>query len=73
MSDNTNRGTIGKNTRKSKDTDADIAGQINVDGKEYWINGWQKKNSQDGSTFYSLSVKPKQPRRQDSDDSDQPF
>lgn len=53
--------------------DADIAGQINVDGKEYWINGWQKKNGQDGSTFYSLSVKPKQPRRQDSDDSDQPF
>lgn len=72
MSDNNNRGTIGKNTRKSKDTDADITGQINVDGTDYWINGWQKKNGQDGSTFYSLSVKPKQARRHGGDD-DQPF
>jgi hypothetical protein len=65
MTDNTNRGTLGKNARKSKDTDADITGSLNVDGKDYWINGWQKKNSQDGSTFYSLSVKPKQARSDD--------
>jgi len=62
MSDNTNRGTIAKNTRKTEDKHPDIAGQINVDGKDYWINGWLKKNSQDGSTFYSLSVKPKEAR-----------
>lgn len=54
-----NRGTIGKNTRKTEDKHPDIAGTINVEGAEYWINGWQKKNSQDGTTFYSLSVKPK--------------
>lgn len=63
MSDNTNRGTIAKNTRKTEDKHPDIAGTINVDGKDYWINGWQKKNSQDGSTFYSLSVKPKEARQ----------
>lgn len=73
MNDQTNRGTIGKNTRKSKDTDADISGQINVDGKDYWINGWQKKNGQDGSTFYSLSVKPKTGGTTRRDDSDSPF
>lgn len=61
--DNTNKGTIGKNKRKEQDSHPDIAGQINVDGVEYWLNGWQKKNSQTGELFYSLSVKPKQPRQ----------
>ena len=60
MSNELNRGTIAKNTRKTDEKHPDIAGTINVDGKDYWINGWQKKNSQDGSTFYSLSVKPKE-------------
>lgn len=62
--DNTNRGTIAKNTRKSKDTDADIAGQLNVNGQEFWINGWLKKNSKDGSSFYSLAVKEKQAKQE---------
>lgn len=61
--DNTNRGIIGKNPRKEKDTDADLSGHINVDGKEFWLNGWRKTSSKDGSTFYSLSVKPKEARQ----------
>jgi hypothetical protein len=61
--DNRNRGTIAKNTRKSKDTDADITGQLNVNGQDFWINGWLKKNSRDGSTFYSLAVKEKQSKK----------
>lgn len=60
--DNTNRGTLAKNTRKTEDSHPDIAGQINVDGVDYWLNGWAKKNSKDGSSFYSLTVKPKQDR-----------
>lgn len=62
--DNTNKGTIAKNTRKTQDNHPDITGSINVDGVDYWINGWLKKNSQDGSTFYSLSVKPKEARQE---------
>jgi len=62
--DNTNRGTIAKNNRKEQDTHPDIAGSINVAGVDYWINGWLKTNSQDGSKFYSLTVKPKQERAQ---------
>lgn len=58
--DNRNRGTIAKNTRKTEDNHPDIAGQINVDGRDYWLNGWHKTNSKDGSSFYSLTVKPKQ-------------
>jgi hypothetical protein len=57
--DNTNKGTIAKNNRKEADNHPDIAGQINVAGVDYWINGWLKTNSQDGTKFYSLSVKPK--------------
>lgn len=60
--DNTNKGTIAKNARKETDTHPDIAGSINVEGKDFWINGWLRKNSRDGSSFYSLTVKPKQER-----------
>lgn len=60
MSNELNRGTIAKNTRKTADTHPDIAGTINVDGKDYYINGWLKTNGSDGSKFYSLSVKPKE-------------
>jgi len=59
---NTNKGTIAKNDRKEQDSHPDITGSINVDGKDYWINGWQKTNGKDGSKFYSLSVKPKEAR-----------
>ena len=60
--DNTNKGIISKNDRKTEDSHPDIAGSINVDGKEYWLNGWKKTRNSDGSPFYSLAVKPKQER-----------
>lgn len=66
--DNTNRGTIAKNTRKTEDSHPDIAGTINVNGVDFWLNGWAKKNSKDGSSFYSLTVKPKQARQVDDGD-----
>lgn len=60
--DQTNKGTLAKNARKTDDKHPDITGSLNVDGTDYWINGWQKTNSKDGSKFYSLSVKPKDAR-----------
>lgn len=63
--DNTNSGVISKNDRKRDDKDADIAGYINVDGKDYWLNGWLRTKKSDGSKFYSLKVKPKQQRAQE--------
>lgn len=60
--DNTNKGIISKNERKETDSHPDIAGSINVDGKEYWLNGWKKTRSSDGAPFYSLAIKPKQER-----------
>jgi hypothetical protein len=57
--DGTNRGVISKNTRKELDTHPDIKGQINIDGVEFWIDGWAKQRNDGSGSFYSLSVKPK--------------
>jgi hypothetical protein len=58
--DNTNRGVLFRNSRKEKDTHADYRGHVNVGGVEYWLDGWIKESSKDGSQFMSLSIKPKQ-------------
>ena len=56
--DNTNRGTLGKNKRREKDTHPEYTGKLNVDGREYWLSGWVKESN--GEKFFSLSVKPKE-------------
>ena len=57
--DNTNKGLLGKNTQKTKETHPEYKGYINVEGKEYWLSGWVKTNNKDGSKFFSLAVTPK--------------
>ena len=41
--DNTNRGSIWKNDKKEKDTHPDFRGSLNVEGKEYWVSAWKRK------------------------------
>lgn len=58
--DNTNRGVLFVNDKKEPgDKKPDRTGSLNVDGVEYFIDGWIRK-SQAGATFLSLSVKLKQ-------------
>ena len=79
--DNTNKGILGKNRDKSKETHPEYKGQINVAGVEYWLRAWVKTNTKDNSKFFSLSLTPKDrdvqtPTRRDpppEDDSDIPF
>lgn len=59
--DNTNRGALFKNDDKQSDKHADYRGQINIDGKEFWLDAWLK-TSKAGKKFMSLSVKPKMAR-----------
>jgi hypothetical protein len=68
--DNTNKGTLFKNDNVKKETDPVYKGQINVGGKEYWLNAWLKESKKDGKKFFSLSISPKdrdvnQPTRRD--------
>ena len=80
--DNTNRGSLFKNTKKEEDRHPDYNGSINVEGTEYWLNAWIKESKKDGTKFFSLSVKEKQdsPRQSSAptrkskvDDLDLPF
>lgn len=62
--DNTNRGALFKNDRKESDSHPDLSGNINIDGKEYWLSGWYKKTETGAFKVLSLSVKPKEQRQQ---------
>jgi uncharacterized protein (DUF736 family) len=59
--DDTNKGAFFRNEEKMDANHPDYNGSINVEGKEYWLNGWIKM-SKAGKKFMSLSVKPKQPK-----------
>ena len=60
--DSTNSGALFTNSRKEKDTHPDFKGTINVEGVDYWISGWKKKDRND-NTYMSLSVRPKEQRQ----------
>ena len=38
-----NRGSIWGNKRKTKDTHPDFTGTMNVEGREYFVDGWKRK------------------------------
>ena len=56
-----NSGTLGKNTRREKETHPTHAGQCQIDGKRYWISAWVK-DGRDGNRFFSLAFKPMEQR-----------
>lgn len=65
--DNNNRGSIWKNEKKDKDTHPDFTGSLNVDGVEYWVSAWKRKDgASPKAPALSFSIKPKdeQPQRQ---------
>ena len=58
--DNTNRGSVWKNDRKNEDWQADFTGSINVDGKDYWLECWKRKEgAKENAPLLSFRVKPK--------------
>lgn len=61
--DNTNRWTLNKNDRKEKDTHPDYKGSLNVDGVDYWLDGWIKDGA--NGKFISGSLKAKDTRNGD--------
>ncbi len=37
-----NTGALWINKKKEKDTHPDLSGNINIDGVDYWLSGWNK-------------------------------
>lgn len=65
--DNTNRGAIWKNDDKREDNHPDFKGSINVDGREYWVSAWKRKEGAAAKApALSFSVKPKEAQPQQS-------
>lgn len=56
--DNTNTGTLFVNERKTDEKHPDRTGSINIEGVEYYLDGWLRK-SKDGKPFLSVRVKRK--------------
>jgi len=56
--DDTNRGAIFKNDKKTAENHPDYKGSLNVGGVEYWQSLWLKKDK-NGKTYMSQSVTPK--------------
>lgn len=58
--DNTNRGSIWKNDKKAKDTHPDFTGSLNVNGVEFWVSAWKRKDGAAAKApALSFSIKPK--------------
>lgn len=63
--DNTNRGALWRNDdmREGK-KDPEFRGSINVDGVDYWVNGWKRKpGANPKAPALSLSVSRKDQNR----------
>jgi uncharacterized protein (DUF736 family) len=54
--DDSNRGVLFPNTRKTTDRHPDLTGRINIGGVEYWLSGWYKTSNRTGQEFLSLSL-----------------
>jgi hypothetical protein len=62
--DNDMSGALFKNDRKEKPSHADYRGDVTIDGRKYWLNGWIKE-TKEGKKYLSLSVKPVEQRTDD--------
>lgn len=61
--DNTNRGAVWRNDKKTTENHPDFTGSINVDGKDYWLSGWQKKPTDSAKSpivKFAVTLKEKQ-------------
>jgi hypothetical protein len=58
---NENRGSIWKNDKKETDKHPDFTGSLNVDGREYWVSAWKRKEGANPKApALSFTVKPKE-------------
>lgn len=58
--DNTNRGILSRNDKRTEDRHPEYTGSLNVDGVEYRLSAWVKERKDGSGKFFSLSVKRKE-------------
>lgn len=57
---NENRGAIWKNPKKTTDKHPDFTGSLNVDGVEFWVSAWKRKEgASEKSPALSFQIQPK--------------
>lgn len=62
---NENRGSIWKNEKKETDKHPDFTGSLNVDGREYWVSAWKRKEGANPKApALTFTVKPKDEQQQ---------
>ena len=64
--DNTNRGQVWPNKDKQSDTHPDFKGSVNVEGVDYWVSAWKRKegaNPKAPSLSFSIQQKESQEPR----------
>lgn len=58
--DNTNRGSIWKNEKKETEKHPDFTGSLNVEGTDYWVSAWKRKEgAPDRAPVLSFQIKKK--------------
>lgn len=63
--DNNMRGSIWKNDKKEKDTHPDFRGSAEVNGVEYWVSAWRRKEGANpNSPALSFSFQAKEEQQQ---------
>lgn len=67
MNSKENSGVLFKNDRREKETHPQLKGSINVEGRDYWLSAWTKKNDDGSFKLISLSLQPKEERNQQAD------
>ncbi len=56
--DKTNSGNLNRNDKEGNPKRPDYKGQINIEGKDYWLSAWIK-DGKDGEKYMSLNAQPK--------------
>ena len=59
--DNTNRGAMWSNVDRVSEKHPDFKGSLNIDGREYWLAGWKRKeNANPAAPVIVFTVEAKQ-------------
>ena len=65
--DNTNRGSIWPNERKETEKHPDFTGSLNVEGVEYWVSAWRRKQGANPKApSLAFQIKRKEPPQEKS-------